>query len=282
MYYFPVSPACKCQLFTKEEAEDVVQQLKAVPDYNIKLMDVTHGVSSGADLTEEGQAYAASKPKVSHFPEGKQPPSYSELGNFPHPFMQRISAREMARLIAFLKMNGGYTLVTTQELGNCLWASVLRGTEVKKEFTSMHLRRLVVKMVGSFPEFFFNYLHHNVASIYGQDRPTEEEIEQREREGKISAQQAHDYRLPGPFTFAEYVDHLLTNGTWGDDMVLTLISLMWQVKITILNASTLGETRIRHNERLTDADLVVVFIGGDHYMGTGKCRRVNSFCRRSS
>ena len=44
----------------------------------------------------------------------------------------------------------------------------------------------------------------------------------------------------GPFTFAEYVQHLLTDGTWGDDHVLTLVSLLWQVKITILNAATLG------------------------------------------
>ena len=66
------------------------------------------------------------------------------------------------------------------------------------------------------------------------------------------------------------MEYLLTDGTWGDDHVLTLLSCMWQLKITILNADTLGETRIRHNDRLTDTELVVVFIGGDHYMGTGK------------
>ena len=264
------SAACKVRLFTKEEAAAVVQELKAVPEYNVKLLDVTHGVSSGQDLTPEGQAYADSKPRISHFPEGKQPPEYEELGNFAHPYMQRITARKMAKLLAFLKFNGGYNLITTQELGNCLWASVLRGTNVKKEFTTMHLRRLLVKMIGSFPEFFFNYLKFALASVYGQDRPTEEEITEMERTGKIKASQAHDYRLPGPFTFVEYVEYLLKDGTWGDDLVLTLISMMWQIKITILNANTLGETRIRHNNRLTDAELVVVFIGGDHYMGTGK------------
>ena len=263
MLFIIESTTAKVKLFTKEEAAAVVEKLKGVPEYNVKLLDVTHGVSSGEELTPEGQAFAASKPRISQFPEGKRSPEYTELGNFPHP---RISAK----LIAFLKGNGGYSLITTQELGNCMWASVLRGTDVKKEFASMYLRRLVVMMIGAYPKFFFNYLKYSLASTYGQDRPTEEEITRKEKEGTITSEQAHDYRLPGPFTFAEYVQHLLTDWTWGDDHVLTLVSLLWQVKITVLNAATLRETRIRHNDRLSDAELMVVFIGGDHYMGTGQ------------
>ena len=243
VYYFVVeSAAAVVRLFTKAEALEVVDQLKQEPEYNLKLLDVTHGVSSGSQLTPEGQAFASSKPHISQDAQGKKPPEYSELGNFPHPFMPRISAREMAKLIAYLKSNGGYNLITTQELGNCLWASVLRGTNVKQEFTSMHLRRLVAKMIGAYPKFFFDYLKFSLVSVHGQNRPTEEEIAQKEKDGTITADQAHDYRLPGPFSFAEYVQHILTDGTWGDDHILTLISLLWQVKITVLNASTLGET----------------------------------------
>ena len=183
----------------KEEAQGVVEKLKGVADYDVKLLDVSHGASSGAAMTPEGQAFADSKPRISQFPEGKRLPEYTSLGNFPHPFMPRISAREMAKLIAFLKGNGGYSLITTQELGNCMWASVLRGTDVKKEFASMHLRRLGVMMIGAYPKFFFNYLKYSLASTYGQDRPTEEEITRKEKEGTITSEQAYDYRLPGPF-----------------------------------------------------------------------------------
>ena len=35
-------------LFTKDEAAEVVEQLKQVPEYTTKLLDVTHGVSSGS------------------------------------------------------------------------------------------------------------------------------------------------------------------------------------------------------------------------------------------
>ena len=44
----------------------------------------------------------------------------------------RLSARHMARIIAYMKVNGGYTIVQTQELGNCLYASILRGTDIRK------------------------------------------------------------------------------------------------------------------------------------------------------
>ena len=154
MLFVIKSTTVKVKLFTKEEAAAVVEKLKGWADYNVKLLDVTHGASSGAALTPEGQAFANSKPRISQFPEGKRAPEYTELGNFPHPFMSRISVREMAKLIAFLKGNGGYSLITTQELGNCMWASVLRGTDVKKEFASMHLKRLVVMMIGAYPKLF--------------------------------------------------------------------------------------------------------------------------------
>ena len=62
------------RLFTKDEAAQVVKDLKKVPEYNQKLLDVTPGASSGTDLTPEGQAFASSKPKISQTPEGKNPP----------------------------------------------------------------------------------------------------------------------------------------------------------------------------------------------------------------
>ena len=57
-----------------------------------------------------------------------------------------------------------------------------------------------------------------------------------------------------------------TDGAWGDENVLHLISCLWQISITILDAESLGEIRIRHNMRISRVDLVVVFVGGDHYL----------------
>ena len=249
---------------------EAIDGIRGVQASNNKLTDLSHGVSSKKPLTEQGRYYAMSKPKVSHQPEGTLAPDYPELEGIPHPYFKRVSAQVMTKLIAYLRINGGYQLVTTQDLGNCLYASFLRGTDCKREYATMHARRQIVMEVCKQPKFFYNYLKFSIASVYGQVRPDEQELARKEKKGKITGLQSGDYRLPGPFTFIEFLEHILEDGTWGDDHVLTLMSCIWQIKITILNAQTLGEIRIRHNTRLEDVDLIVVQIAGDHYMGCGK------------
>ena len=182
----------------------------------------------------------------------------------------RLSARHMARIISYMKVNGGYTIVQTQELGNCLYASILRGTDIRKEFTTMHLRRMLVVLISKNPHFFFEFLKVPLAKHYGHDRISPEELDRQEAAGECTEAYARDQRLPGPFCLKTFCEHLLTNGTWGDDLILTLVSCMWQIKITSINATTLGETRIRHNLPLEKADLVVIFAMGDHFMGLGE------------
>ena len=266
-----VDPAdCHMQLFTKEEAQAALDSIKLVDEYNIPLLDVTHGASSGKDLTPEGACYEASK-NNSYDPQYEDVPEFEELESVPHPHCEGMMARTMARLVAYLKKHGGFQLVTTQSLGNCLYSSVLRGTNCKAEFVSMHLRRLLITMISAYPDFFFPYLQHAIATTFGQDRPSPEEIDRREREGLITPEQSHDYRLPGPFSFAQYCEHILKDGAPGEMIFhLTLVSMLWQISITVLNADTLGEIRIRHNRPMRNVDLLIIFINGDHYMGAGK------------
>ena len=250
MRIFLESADARVQLYTKAEIQAAIDVLKQEPYFTAKLLDITHGASSGSALTPEGQAFANSRPRESNLPEGKQPPEYKELGNLEHPFMPRMSARKMARLIAFLRMNGGYALVTTQELGNCLWSSVLRGTDVKREFASMHLRRLVAKMITSFPRFFFNYLKYSLATTYGQDRPTEEEICEKERKVRL------------------LTNKLMITDSLALFLLWNTLSILLQKEPGVMSISS--HLSVYHNDRLTDADLVVIFIGRDHYMGAGK------------
>ena len=225
---------------------------------------------SPSRLHRGGVAYQNSKfPHTT--PVGKSPPKYPELAGVEYPGNLSLTAKEMAKLIAFLKINGGFKQVPTQALGNCLYASVLRGTDVPLEFTTTHLRRFIVMKMTEEPEFWYKCLSYAIAFTYGFDRDyTPEEINRREREGLMTAQAAQDARLPGPFSFVSFLNHINTDGTWGDDLILTIISCLWQVSVTILNCEKLTETRIRHNIRLNDADLVVLFVEGNHYMGCGK------------
>ena len=261
---------CKLKLFTQEEVEAILHDLEQVPEYNVILHDVTHGASSGTPLSPEGLIFQNSREEYHDCQSTPVSDFMEELGDAPHPHSSRLLARQMAQLIAYLRKNGGFELRITQELGNCLYASILRGMSIKKEFSTMHLRRLLVVLLGNYPEFFFNLLKYSLATTYGQDRLDESEIARREKSGKIKAGQSADFRLPGPFSFVTYCKHILQNKSWGDAHILTLISMMWQVTITSLNAETLGEIRIRHDRPIDKADIVIIHAGGDHYMGCGK------------
>ena len=226
------------------------------------------GAMEEADLTPGAIAFQQSQ-HIYAEKQGKPVNEYMELAK-EDSIGCRLSLRFMARIIAYLRANGGFTIVQTQELGNCLYAAFLRGTAAKRELTSMHVRRMLVMMLTKNFHFFFEFLKVPVAKHYGHERIAPELLDQQEREGTCTEAYARDQRLPGPFSLLTYCKHLLTNQTWGDDLVLTLLSCMFQISITSVNARTLGETRIRHDLPLKDVNLVVVFAEGDHFMGTGE------------
>ena len=257
---------CKCMLFSKEETKEALQKIKERPECNV-IYRPPPEPDMGPHSLEE-YAFMGSKVQ-SYTPQGKAPPEFNELKGQSSLGIARLSARKEAKLHAFLKANGGFALRHTQDLGNCLYAAVLRGTDCKREFTTMHLRRMLVWMVSQYPKFFSKYLSRPLGLVYGQARLSKKELAKREREGTISAKDLHDEKLPGPLSLYQFMKLVATDGAWGDENVLHLISCLWQISITILDAESLGEIRIRHNMRISWVDLVVVFVGGDHYLGCG-------------
>ena len=79
--------------------------------------------------------------------QGREPQEYEELRGLSAPGTGRLDAREMSRLSAFLKLNGGFVTVQTQELGNCLYSSMLRGLDNKLEYTGMPLQDVDIIVV---------------------------------------------------------------------------------------------------------------------------------------
>ena len=98
---------------------------------------------------------------------------------------------------------------------------------------------------------------------------SKKELAKREKEGTISAKDLHDEKLPGPLSLYQFMKLVATDGVCGDENVLHLISCLWQISITILDAKSLKEIQIRHNMRISWVDLIVVFVSGDHYLGCG-------------
>ena len=49
--------------------------------------------------------------------------------------------------------------------------------------------------------------------------------------------------VPNPISFKDYLRKLLKRGFWGEDVVLYALSIIYDIRITVLNACTLDEYR---------------------------------------
>ena len=257
-------------LFMKQEVQVAVDALKQVGSY-IEVWKMEDFLEDVSVEDVEGQAYQSCRNlKAEIDPEAPKVKLYTELKDEQIPG-SKLTGQVMARLISFLKQHGHYTAVQTQDLGNCMYAAILRGTQMKREVANMMLRRFIVKKIIQFPAFFSKYLRRSLAHTYGHARRDPAEVDRLEKEGKISADDAADERLPGPFSLVTFCQHLLKDRTWGDQHVLAIISCLWQIRITVLHAEDLTETRIRHDLPLPQTDLLLLFTRGNHFMGAGKC-----------
>ena len=55
---------------------------------------------------------------------------------------------------------------------------------------------------------------------------------------ELSQQQIDDQECPGPFSYFGYLMGLLGDGFWGDEIMLAVVSMMFQCGITVLNADS--------------------------------------------
>ena len=115
-----------------------------------------------------------------------------------------------------------------------------------------------------------NVLDLHLSANYGMDRLSKEDFQKAEKDGTLTKAQREAQTLPGPFSYVEYLENLLNESFWGDHGVLLSLSMMWQVTITSLTAETYEEHRVRHKRRLPYPDILVVWAGESHYLGTCK------------
>ena len=74
----------------------------------------------------------------------------------------------------------------------------------------------------------------------------------------------------GPHSCNTYLKYMLGRDTLGDYPVQLAISIMFQVKLTIVNAPFLTKVRIRHDSALEKADLILLYNGITHYTAVGE------------
>ena len=81
-------------------------------------------------------------------------------------------------------------------------------------------------------------------------------------DGFLTQNEADDHNTPGPFSYLGYMQALIEEGFWGDELWLALISMMWQISITVVKGETFHQIKFRHSETFKDTDLVLVHCQG--------------------
>ena len=77
--------------------------------------------------------------------------------------------------------------------------------------------------------------------------------------------------LKGSLSFRQYLYWMSEMGFYADYPVLHALALMWGVRITVLNGLSLREVRILHNEKISRADIRLLYDGQGHYSVIGEC-----------
>lgn len=212
-----------------------------------------------------------SMPKV----RGTLPKDYPEqelYGSRANEIYSLANQAELSKLMEYLFLNGSYELVPVQKRGSCLFASIRRGTQVPAEYTNTHLRRQLVAFAVENRAFLFDRVEAHIQGNYGHTRLSKEEYLAKKAAKTLTRQEKLEYHIPGPFSYASYLQYISTPGNWGDEIVITMLSMMWQIGITILHAESLLQTRVRHTWELPNTDMVLVFCGRNHYVAAGEYR----------
>ena len=205
--------------------------------------------------------------------EGRAPPAHEELtgtGPVSADLFNLSDLRQVLRLQEYLQENASLELFHTPKNGQCLFASIRRGLEIPEEYRSNHLRYQIAFFMTQHHKFCFDILEKLIRFEYGHPRLTSQQYIKGMEKGTLTEGQISDYQVPGPFSFVAYLRYIITPSSWGDQGLLTILSMMWQLTVTVVNAEDLSQIKIRHRRPLKDTHLVVVLAQRCHYLGTCK------------
>ena len=148
--------------------------------------------------------------------------------------------------------------------GNCLFAAIKKSLQVRHSgdggdkdrgqklpyYPNRYFWCQVINWMVENRQKVFKYMGSALRASYGVPDPTA----------------SHG----GPFSYKTYLTKMLDKQFWGDEIVLWLVSMMWDLKITVVNSKTLQEYRFRHDVALWHVDVGLVYNASTHYSAAGK------------
>ena len=164
--------------------------------------------------------------------------------------------RYLNKLFQYASENGDYFVKHYQQRGSYLYHSIRRAMDTPLEWSNTHLRYQVVAHIIKHVQFLFPLI-----TVYNDKM----------EDGTITQQEREDYEAPGPFSLVTYLQAMLKGDFYADEITLIVISMMWQVRVTVLNQQTLHQIKIRHGNKIEKVDLAVAHCSGNHYIPLGEC-----------
>ena len=198
--------------------------------------------------------------------EGEVPPHFPEQASYSSHALCLENQEQYTRLAHYMYSRGRYDCIPVALECSCLFSSLRRVISAPFQYRNIHLRRQLVVTLANHKEFFFNLLKEHIRGTYGFPRLSDEEYQQKYDDGLLTDQEVQDHNCPGPFSFHSYLSALLNPEMWGDEQVLCLCSVMWQIGLTVISAETFTQIRFRHRSSLERADGVLVMCQGQHYV----------------
>ena len=148
-----------------------------------------------------------------------------------------------------------------------MFSSIRKGMAAPEEYRSNHLRHQIVYFITQNHGFCFTVLETLILAEYGHIRLSQEDFVRKMMNDTITEEEEERQKKPGPFSFVTYLQALLESTFRGDHGVICMVSMMWQVPITLLTAETLKLDKVRHDRPLEKTDLLLIRAGHNHYLG---------------
>ena len=168
--------------------------------------------------------------------------------------------------------NSGFVPIATQQKGACLFRAFTKCICCPREFTSTHLRRMLVSFICAHAEEFYAMLVTAISGNYGHIR-----ISQREYDRLIKLQQltsaqktqVKDFKESGPFSIVSYCEALLRPDFYGEELCIILLSMMFKVRISVIDRDSFLAIKVRHTNTPFNADVHLVHVSRCHYIALG-------------
>ena len=255
------------------------QEQQQPPEFPASAPSPEPSPSTSAGSPEENSRRAAGQKvldatlRVSKKIHGEELPLMPGLRGVDIGFNQRYGFQTMEgiiRLIDYGSSNGGFVRLPTQQRGACLFHTFRRSISCPREFANSHLRCMLVSFICNRADELYPMLECSISGNYGHIRLSPEEYRRKEASGQLTDLERQEYNEPGPFSIMSYCEVLLKNDFYGEELCLRLLSMLFKVRITVLDGDSLVGIRIRHQNAALNADVILVHVSRCHYIAMGK------------